>query len=82
MLHIFDILHVSRQARLHRQNRLTYTPLPLSSIVKLLPQYQEVDDIRHVMVSAIRPKKYKSSQRLQQRMNKTTILTAQNRSNT
>lgn len=57
--HIFDIPHIFSQARLQRQNRLTYTPLPLSGIVKLLPQHQEINDIRHVMVSAIRQKNVK-----------------------
>lgn len=34
------------------KNQLTYTPLPLSSVVELLPQHQEVDDIGHVVVPA------------------------------
>lgn len=32
---------------------LTYHPLTLPCIVKLLTEYQEVDDIRHVMVSMV-----------------------------
>lgn len=39
-------------ARAGQQQEPTYTPLPLSCIVKLLPQHEEVDDIRHVVVSA------------------------------
>lgn len=31
---------------------LTDTPLPLSGVVELLPQDQEVDDVGHVVVSA------------------------------
>lgn len=37
------------------QATLTDTPLPLSGVVELLPQDQEVDDIGHVVVSAIGP---------------------------
>ncbi len=36
---------------MHSIHTLTYHPVPLSCIIKLLPKYQEVDDIRHVMVS-------------------------------
>lgn len=54
--------HVTLQS----QNPLTYTPLPLSGVVKLLPQHQEVNDIRHVMVSAKRHM-YKLSQELLQK---------------
>lgn len=38
--------------------KLTYTPLPFSGIVKLLPQHQEVDYIRHVVVSASSQKRF------------------------
>lgn len=33
---------------------LTDTPLPLSGVVKLLPQHQEINNIRHVVISARR----------------------------
>lgn len=46
---IYDI-HI--YCRAGQQKEPTYAPLPLSGIVKLLPQHQEVDDIRHVVVSA------------------------------
>lgn len=46
---IYDI-HIYYRAGQHKEP--TYAPLPLSGIVKLLPQHQEVDDIRHVVVSA------------------------------
>lgn len=46
---IYDI-HI--YCRVGQQKEPTYAPLPLSGIVKLLPQHKEVDDIRHVVVSA------------------------------
>lgn len=46
---IYDI-HIYCQAG--QQKEPTDAPLPLSGIVKLLPQHEEVDDIRHVVVSA------------------------------
>lgn len=48
---IYDIIYIYEWSRTAKV-KLTYAPLPFSGVVKLLPQHQEVNYIRHVVVPA------------------------------
>lgn len=47
--HVINRQHVYTKRNKHRT--LTYHPVPLSCIIELLTEYQEINDVRHVMVS-------------------------------